>query len=313
MRTLSNNHGISLIVLIAIIVALGLLGAGIVSFMGTKHRSYPIQAQSYQAFNIANAGVEFAIRYANDNIVTDPGQDPTNDFLHKPYLYIPCYTTSTLVPECSSYIGWRTVTFDNGQFSISYDVDAKTLYSRGVTGMATREVKLTNFIAYLSSGGLSLVPGTLNEPHQISGDNKGIHIPLTNNTDKTLYVFRIDIGMPGASGADAIEGISYKREVQYGGTGQLTPVYDYNLDQTNPYYKKNNGIEIPATPSVAQMTFNISPYYYPFPPTGITTDTLTFKSSARKDWYYVVFHYSENLDFSNPQTSAILFKVTQNL
>jgi hypothetical protein len=311
MKMLCSDRGLSLIVLLITIVILGLIGAGIVSFMGVKQRSYPIQVRSYQALNIASAGVEFAIRYANDNI--NPNGDHADDFIGKPYNYIKCYTASTLIPECSSHTGRTTVAYGSGQFSLSYDVDSNTLYSRGISGTTIREVKLNNFSGYFSSGCLSLVPGALNAPHQISGDNKGIHIPLVNNTGSTLYVFRIDIGMPDSTGADYIKEILYKRESRYGGSGDVTQVYYYLWDFLNPYYKFNNGIRIPATPAVAQMTFNVAPFFYSFPATGITTDILEFKSSARMDYYYIVFHYSDNLLFTNPQTSTIFFKVSQSM
>ena len=65
--TLSNKRGAALIILIIVITITGLIGAGILSMMGAKQRSYAFQLQSYQAYMLAHAGVEFAIRYACDN------------------------------------------------------------------------------------------------------------------------------------------------------------------------------------------------------------------------------------------------------
>ena len=58
--TLSNKRGAALIILIIVITITGLIGAGILSMMGAKQRSYAFQLQSYQAYMLAHAGVEFA-------------------------------------------------------------------------------------------------------------------------------------------------------------------------------------------------------------------------------------------------------------
>ena len=60
--TLSNKRGAALVILIIVITITGLIGAGILSMMGAKQRSYAFQLQSYQAYMLAHAGVEFAIR-----------------------------------------------------------------------------------------------------------------------------------------------------------------------------------------------------------------------------------------------------------
>lgn len=117
----STEKGISLVVLIIAITLTSILGVGIVSFMGAKQKALVPQVQSYQAYAIAHAGIEFAIRYAYDN-------KDDSDF---PSAHFP-----------------RTIAFGGGAFTISYDVTANTLRSVGIYETATRTIEVTNFRSY---------------------------------------------------------------------------------------------------------------------------------------------------------------------
>src|SRR5208283_5179998 len=98
--------------------------------------------QSYQAYALANAGVEFAIRYIKDNN-TNPMA--SNSFFQNPGLYIPTYPT------------YKDFTFGNGKFSLSYQSGCPDmLYSRGTSGTSTREVILSNFSLYTGEQGNSV-------------------------------------------------------------------------------------------------------------------------------------------------------------
>ena len=66
MKTLSNNKGISLVVLIVAMTLIAILGTSFVSLMSSKQKGFLSQIDSYRALNIANAGVEYAIRYVSD-------------------------------------------------------------------------------------------------------------------------------------------------------------------------------------------------------------------------------------------------------
>lgn len=66
-KMLLTDKGVSLIILIVAITFVSFLGLGIASFMGAKQKSLVPQTQSYQAYTIAQAGIEFGIRYAYDN------------------------------------------------------------------------------------------------------------------------------------------------------------------------------------------------------------------------------------------------------
>ena len=67
----SSQRGVSLMVLILAITVFAGVAAGVVTLLRVRHESYPYQVQSYQAYALANAGVEFAVRYARDNMNAD--------------------------------------------------------------------------------------------------------------------------------------------------------------------------------------------------------------------------------------------------
>jgi hypothetical protein len=116
-----TEKGISLVVLIIAITLTSLLGVGIVSFMGAKQKTLVPQAQTYQAYTIAHAGIEFALRYAYDN-------KDDNDF---PNLHFP-----------------KTVFFGGGSFTITYDSTNNLVRSVGIYKTASRTIELTNFRSY---------------------------------------------------------------------------------------------------------------------------------------------------------------------
>jgi len=122
-----NKRGVSLIVLIIAITLMGLLGAGIASIIGSKQKSYPLQAHSYQAYTIAHAGIEFAIRYAYDN---------RDGFSSNPSAYIPSASPGKVIP------------FGDGTFALTYLTSTGTLISVGRFGTAKRTIQLTNFRSY---------------------------------------------------------------------------------------------------------------------------------------------------------------------
>lgn len=118
---LLTEKGISLVILIVAITLTSLLGVGIISFMGAKQKTLVPQAQTYQAYTIAHAGIEFAIRYAYDN-------KDDNDF---PNSHFP-----------------KTVSFGGGSFTITYDSTNNIVQSVGVYETASRTIQLTNFRSY---------------------------------------------------------------------------------------------------------------------------------------------------------------------
>ena len=149
MKKLFTNRGAALIILIIAITITALTGAGIASFISSKKATEDYPVYSYQAYLLAHAGVEFAIRYAHDN---------KEGFASSPYTYIFLYNSSN--PCISSSLNttiWKQVnlpdgfTKDNkGTLYISLEYLAGppasyTLHACGKYGGATREIKLNNF------------------------------------------------------------------------------------------------------------------------------------------------------------------------
>lgn len=131
MKMWLTEKGISLIILIISITIMSIIGAGIVSFMGAKQKSYPYQIQSYQALNLANAGVEFAIRYAYDN---------KNGFNLNPGNYIPSASPGKIVEPFGA---------GQGTFELIYSTASNgTITSIGTYGLSKRTVRVTDFRNY---------------------------------------------------------------------------------------------------------------------------------------------------------------------
>ena len=201
MKTLYNNKGIALIVLIISMTLIAVLGASFVAFVGTKQKGFLYQRDSYRALNIANAGVEYAIRYVGDNINPTPN---TNDFYHNANAY-PNVPVVSSQPDTTNLntSQWKKIDFPNGSgsFYLSYYLNTsspddsdnnKILYSVGVSGGAQRIIKLRKFLAYASPSStsgldkLNLVP---NNPPYISG--RWVVIPIMNVYDATVAVTSI--------------------------------------------------------------------------------------------------------------------------
>jgi hypothetical protein len=137
MIRLTNQRGVSLLLLIVMVTVFAGVAIGGVMLLRTRHESYPYQVQSYQAYALAHAGVEFATRYVRDN---------QSDFISNPALYIPQ----------SSY---KSFAFGNGTFELKYVPGCPdALYSRGTCGTATREVKLSSFAGTGGSVYMASVP-----------------------------------------------------------------------------------------------------------------------------------------------------------
>jgi hypothetical protein len=122
MRIICNNKGISLVILIVIMLGMALIGGGIASVMSSKQKSYPYAVNSFNAYEIANAGAEFAIRYYKDN--------------------------ATFPPLNTS------ISFGGGTFTLSGDISPNNqIISIGTYRGVTRQVKVVNFSTYASSTG----------------------------------------------------------------------------------------------------------------------------------------------------------------
>jgi len=159
MKTLSNSRGISLVVLVVAMTLIAILGASFVSLMGSKQKGFLYQTDSYKAFNIANAGVEYAIRYASD------GLDNNGDSIF--------FTDNDL-----STLG---KSFGGGTFSINYAYSTNILTVIGTyNNDSSRKIQLANFRRYLSP--ITLVPDGSTLP---SRNANQVTIPVINNNEST--------------------------------------------------------------------------------------------------------------------------------
>jgi len=173
MKTLFNNRGISLIVLIVAMTLIAILGASFVSLMGSKQKGFLYQIDSYRALNIANAGVEFAIRYVSDGL--SDTTNPSNNFFNNPSAAV-------------------TKSFADGAFIFTYDHINNRIAVTGSypdpTPLSRREIKISNFRRYLSP--ISLIPDGLSTSiPQISGND--INLPIISNNESNFSVTRIDV------------------------------------------------------------------------------------------------------------------------
>ncbi|MCX6256278.1 MAG: hypothetical protein NTV31_17655 [Bacteroidia bacterium] len=178
MKMLSNKKGIALVILIIAMTLIAVLGAGIVSFMGAKHKSYPFQVNSYRALNIANAGVECAIRYISDSLGD---------------------ATSTYFQNLSSNDDIGSINFASGTFTISrnfnYTIANDNIDVTATFSGTSRRVRLSNFRRYLAA--LTLV----SDPSWALGNRKpslypllsDVLIPIINNNNQGVTLDRLNI------------------------------------------------------------------------------------------------------------------------
>lgn len=178
MKTLFNNRGISLVVLLVAMTLIAVLGAGFVSLVSMKQRGFLHQRDSYRALNMANAGMEYAIRYISDQL-----RDTRSQYFQTPGAFQA--STSPVIQNMSP----------NESFSYWYDPAGDVLKITGSYMNSTRQVNLSNFRSYMDSITLRYdsAPLSVRRPRYDSGS---IVIPISNNNKLNINVFGIDITVP---------------------------------------------------------------------------------------------------------------------
>jgi hypothetical protein len=194
MKTLSNNKGVALIILVITMTLIAVLGASFVSLMGSKQKGFLYQIDSYRALNIANAGLEFAIRTVYDHIDSP----------------------EMSIERCSS--SWTTYDFANGQFRFCYvsefadsnfnSVRVEGRYDGGDPShthiISTRQVKLVNFMNYASNSSVSRIP--YNGPIVPASGNRLI-IPFINSSGVAITITAIRLTAVFSSGQRHVQQI----------------------------------------------------------------------------------------------------------
>ncbi|MBW2570271.1 MAG: hypothetical protein JRE47_13140 [Deltaproteobacteria bacterium] len=128
---LRDDKGVTLITLIIAITIFAVFITVFSYVMIAKHGSETLYVQSTQAYAVAQAGIEYGIRYATDNEV---------NFFANPISIFPDTPQS----------------FGNGSFTLKYDSN-NTLTSTGTVGVAVREIILQNFAGWVA-GQITLNP-----------------------------------------------------------------------------------------------------------------------------------------------------------
>jgi hypothetical protein len=143
-KLLSTDRGVALVILVVAITITALIGAGITSFMASKKASEELPIYSYQAYTLAHAGVEFAIRYAHDNWI---------DFNLNSANYINnvtpnACTTLTGKPIYDSSTPPKVLFYLCCNDCSSGSTTNGWLTSIGVAGAAQKKIVLRNFRSY---------------------------------------------------------------------------------------------------------------------------------------------------------------------
>ncbi len=274
MKTLSNNKGVSLIVLIVAMTLIAILGASFVSLMGTKQKSVIYQTDSYRALNIANAGIEYAIRYASE------GLDSSGNSIF--------FSDQQL-----STIGKN---FSGGTFSVVYSysslIDRDYINVTGTSKISTRQVRLSKFRRYISP--LTLVPLASSRP-SLSGNDAVV--PIIANNESNFVLNRIDVTLPAP-------GSNTYLNILRGGSS----VFNYFASSyppcgpiPSPTCKDFvNGIYIAGNGSSGTIQFDLSsPNHIP---DAIYTYTLRFSSIATAPAGQYIMKVYTSLPSGNPFT-----------
>lgn len=304
MKIKYTEKGTSLIILVIIIVVVGILGTGLVSIMGAKQRAYPVQAQSYQALNLANAGIEFAIRYGAEDISR--------------------YNTSGGVLRSG-----MTVNFGNGSFTVTYlnNPPDYTLKSVGVCGNAKREVRLKGYPGYAmlpTTGGgtgiiLTKIPDPTDPPEEHS---KTTNIPITNLFNKVVYIKKMEITFnPEGGSKNLIDTIKLGNQTIYDAADDTNNRNRY--DDGDAYYTcipksdsvgtcyANNKCENPMTPLILPWDYTL-PTSAQLQPGGNIQDLVLTSGSIKGEYtikFYFDFDPTTTRDDLNLQVSTMKFTV----
>lgn len=305
MKTRYTEGGFALIALVVILVAVSIVGAGIVAFMGAKQKTFPRYVLSYKALMIANAGVEYAIRYTKDNIAALGGLVGLN----------------------------QSVSFGGGSFTVQYVGGANyTLRSTGSIGGVTRVVELNQFPGFVFGTGLILTQW-IDPSRAPSRHSQEITVPMTNLYNRTIYIKFMTLAVPPHGNTDRVEAVTMAGATVYD-VGSNVP---FN-DKSNPNYQKhgsNEGICIPdpstdtflcpqpACPGTCpnmvtgrcpspEMHFAVIPCASNWNlalPAGSTSPILGFKSGSLKGTYSGAFYYDFNTSYGALKSSKVSFTI----
>ncbi|MBU4258421.1 MAG: hypothetical protein L6406_00070 [Desulfobacterales bacterium] len=146
-RILSGRSGNKGVTLITLIIAITIFAVFITVFsyvMIAKHGSEALYVQSTQAYAIAQAGIEYGIRYATDNSSWVPTLN----------------TPVTLEKNFGDGTFSLTYSAANGPDDLGTDAPSK-LTSTGTVGIAERKIILQRFAGVVAGQAITLDPSDL--------------------------------------------------------------------------------------------------------------------------------------------------------
>lgn len=238
--------------------------------MGAKQRSYVYQINSYKALNIANAGMEYVIRYASG------GLDGSGNSIF--------FTDPTLTTLGRNFGG--------GSFTINYNYTSNQLTSTGTYSGTSRTVRLSNFRRYISP--ITLIPDPLNPLNRPRISIKDTIVPIISNNENTFTVSYLEVTVPISNAYLDIlrDGTSvFEYSVSSYPVCDSTPVATCK-DATNGIYLGTGVIRFdlrePSNPSLYLRHSSDTTYTY----------TLRFSAPAPIGQYILQFY--TNLPSGNP-------------
>jgi len=261
------------------------LGFVLSSLIITKQKAALLPLKSTQAFYVAQAGVEYAIRYTYDH-QSEFWADPANVFP-------------------------LTKSLGAGSFNVTYDTADKSITSTGTAGTAKRVITLSSlfslayaddgdypqtgtgvltlaaFPSFVAGGVVTLKPG--DAPYQggppFGGNQKYIYISTVNDTDYSVHIFRMDLAKEGGQKQARLNQIKLANTTVW--TGNKVKV------STNP-------------DSPTSFAFNQAAYHTMAP--GVLMNNVVAQATVEvPGTWYLTFHYSKQTDLSAPETSKITF------
>ena len=128
-KFINNSKGVSVIFLVIAMLLMITIGYVFSYLIHSKQKSVVFPIQSTQAFFIAQSGVEFAVRYAQDN----------------------GWTTTALLNSNLNIAPNNTRTLGAGGFTISYTPDVLTSRGEVPGGTERRRIVVSNFTRFLMS------------------------------------------------------------------------------------------------------------------------------------------------------------------
>jgi len=203
-----NNKGVTLITLIIAITIFAIFVTVFSYVMVAKHGSSALYVQSTQAYAVAQAGIEYGIRCAQDSSCWD-------------------YTaTATLEKD-----------FGDGSFDLVYDDSNNTLTSTGMVGVATRKIILSSFSGSpLSSYVEAAAAGGIDRIGDPSLDSqaKNIYVPLINNYGKAVYIYEITLTKTDTQ--TRMISIEFESTEVWSGDQYVPAAPDFPFNQVSYYY-----------------------------------------------------------------------------